>query len=119
MPPKTSNASVINCTGCGGVLTRPGGKYCRNLKMAAGGEILVDNFLCFGCKAAPFIFNRLTDSICRYLRDVGIESYNYLDDRVCLAESYEQGVQDQLFVIKLLRQLGFYIACQKVSSPSR
>lgn len=47
-------------------------------------DILVDNFLCFGCKSAPFIFNRITDSICRYLRDIGIEAYNYLDDIICL-----------------------------------
>lgn len=83
-----------------------------------GDDILVDNFLCFGCKAAPFIFNRITDSVCRYLRDIGVECYNYLDDIVCLTDSYEQGVQHQLFIIRLLRKLGFYIAWQKVSSPS-
>lgn len=83
------------------------------------GHRLVDNFLCFGCKSAPFIFNRLTDSICRYLRDVGVTCYNYLDDIICLSESYEQGVQDQLLAISVLRRVGFYIAWEKVNSPSQ
>lgn len=99
------------------ILIHPENRQYFGLKM--GNKFMLDNFLCFGCKSAPFVFNRVTDSICRYLRDVGVEAYNYLDDIICLSDSYEQGVVDQLFVIKLLRRLGFYLAWQKISSPSR
>lgn len=83
------------------------------------GQMYVDNFICFGCKAAPYVFNRITDSVSRYLRDNGISCYNYLDDMICLSTTYEEGVRDQLFLIHTLRQLGFYIAWNKVQSPSR
>lgn len=82
-------------------------------------KLMVDNFLCFGSRAAPFIFNRLTDCVCRYMRDMGVESYNYLDDIVRISESYEQGVRDQLLLIQLLRRLGFGIAWSKVCSPTQ
>lgn len=78
-----------------------------------------DNFLCFGCRAAPFIFNRLTDSVARFMRSKNIVCFNYLDDLICLSETYEKGVHDQLFLIYQLRRLGFYIAWEKVTSPSR
>lgn len=78
-----------------------------------------DNFLCFGCRAAPFIFNRITDSVARYMRSKNIVCYNYLDDLVCVSETFEKGVSDQLFLIDHLRRLGFYISWEKVQSPSR
>lgn len=83
------------------------------------GQWFVDNCVCFGCKAAPYVFNRITDSVSRYLRDCGITCYNYLDDMICVSPSYEQGVKDQLFLLRVLRGLGFYIAWEKVHSPSK
>lgn len=80
---------------------------------------LVDNFLCFGCRSSPFIFNRLTDCVARYMRDKGVDCFNYLDDIICVSESFEQGVQDQLFLIRTLRSLGFGMAWEKITSPSR
>lgn len=83
------------------------------------GKFMVDNFLCFGCRASPFIFNRLTDSVCRYMRDQGIDCYNYLDDIVCVSETFQKGVNDQLTLIQVLRKLGFGIAWAKVNSPAK
>lgn len=50
---------------------------------------------------------------------VGILAYNYLDDIICLSGSHDQGVEDHLYVIGLLRRLGFYIAWHKLTSPLR
>lgn len=81
------------------------------------GRYFVDNFLCFGSRLAPFIFSRLTDAVCRYMNDHGTRCYSYLDDAICLSSSFEEGIRDQLFLIRTLRNLGFYIAWQKVVSP--
>lgn len=78
-----------------------------------------DNFLCFGSRAAPFVFNRLTDTISRYMGKLGITCYNYLDDLICLSSTYDKGVQDQLTLLRQLRKLGFYISWEKVVSPSQ
>lgn len=81
-------------------------------------KYFVDNFLCFGSRAAPFIFSRLTDSVCRYMVDRGVRCFSYLDDVICLSRSFEEGVRDQLFLIHTIRRLGFFIAWNKVTSPS-
>lgn len=78
-----------------------------------------DNFLCFGSKSAPFIFSRVTDSVCRYLRDHGIKCWSYLDDIICLSHDYNQAIADQQSIVTLVRKLGFYIAWPKVSSPAK
>lgn len=81
-------------------------------------QYYVDNCLCFGSRCAPFIFNRITDSVCRYLCDQGILCWNYLDDVICLSRDLDSGIKDQLALINTLRRLGFYIAWNKVHSPS-
>lgn len=87
--------------------------------LAFEGQYLVDNCLCFGSRCSPFIFNRLTDSICRFLRGKGLSCWNYLDDIICLSKDITSGIEDQLFLIQTLRRLGFYIAWNKVRSPTR
>lgn len=49
------------------------------------GSYFVDNFLCFGTKSAPYIFSRLTDAICRYMRRRKVNCYSYLDDIICIS----------------------------------
>lgn len=48
-----------------------------------------------------------------------MDFFNYLDDIICVSDSFEQGVQDQLFLIRTLRSLGFGLAWEKITSPSR
>lgn len=79
----------------------------------------VDNFLCFGIKSAPYIFSRLTDAICRYMRRRNVICFSYLDDIICLSQDYETGVKDQLLLISVVRNLGFYVAWSKIQSPSK
>ena len=45
-----------------------------------GNIYLTDNFLCFGSRCSAFIFNRLTDSVSRFMNINGYTCYNYLDD---------------------------------------
>lgn len=87
--------------------------------LAFRGQFYVDNCLCFGSRSAPFIFNRITDSVCHYMRDRGILCFNYLDDIICLSKDLDSGVSDQLEIIRTLRYLGFYIAWKKICSPTR
>lgn len=87
--------------------------------LSFNGKYLVDNCLCFGSRSAPFIFNRLTDAICRYMRDRGTLCFNYLDDIICLSKDMDAGYRDQLELISVLRFLGFYIAWKKICSPTK
>ena len=84
-----------------------------------GPVYLVDNFLCFGSKCSAFIFNRLTDAVSRFMQYQGYVCYNYLDDFILIADSFEEAKQAQLLLIKTLREIGFYISWKKVTSPSR
>ena len=83
-----------------------------------GPVYLTDNFLCFGSKCSAFIFNRLTDAVARYVRSQGYQCFNYLDDFIIIADSFEATRDAQLFLISTLRRLGFYISWAKLSSPS-
>ena len=79
---------------------------------------LTDNVLCFGSKCSAFIFNRLTDAVSHYMKSQGYTCYNYLDDFIVIADSFENARSAQLFLIKTLRYLGFYISWKKVISPN-
>lgn len=48
----------------------------------------------------------------------GVHQSIYLDDVICLSESYEEGVRNQLEIIRVFRSLGFHIAWPKVTSPA-
>ena len=80
---------------------------------------LTDNFLCFGSKCSAFIFNRLTDSISRYMIKNGFCCYNYLDDFILIGSTYNDACTAQRFLIATLRKLGFYISWKKIISPTQ
>ena len=69
--------------------------------------------MCYGTKVAPNIFDRLTDAISRHMLHKGFKCYNYLDDFIIIDSTYDKRVNAQLYLISLLRGLGFYIAWQK------
>lgn len=77
-----------------------------------------DNFLCFGTRTAPAISNTLSQAIVRIMRQTGKFCWGYLDDFLLGSLSMEQGCQDLLDLIKVVRDLGFYIAYPKVQDPS-
>ena len=79
---------------------------------------MTDNFLGFGTKVAPFIFNRITDSISRHMSSHNYTCFNYLDDFIIIGSNYEETKEAQLYLIATLRRLGFYISWPKTTSPS-
>ena len=90
-----------------------------NWDFGNGSTYLTDNFLCFGSKCSAFIFNRLTDSVARFMGKHGFCCYNYLDDFIVIGSSYEETCHAQRFLIATLRKLGFYISWRKITSPTQ
>ena len=82
-------------------------------------EFIQDNFLSFGTRVAPMIFNRITDAVARFVCASGYFCVNYLDDFLVKATDYESCKEAQLFLHTTLRSLGFYIAYDKVRTPSQ
>lgn len=103
------------------VLIRPEDRKHHGLRWRVDGkeQYIVDNCVSFGTRAAPFLFNRLTDSITRYMLRQGYVCFNYLDDFLVMGLTYDSCQDAQLALHALLRRLGFFIAYKKVSSPSR
>ena len=81
-------------------------------------EYLVDNFLCFGLKHAPSIFNKLSVAVANIMRSFGHKIVSYLDDFLVVGVSREECFQAQQDLISLLHRLGFEIKWDKVISPS-
>ena len=103
------------------IMIRPGDRQYQGLRWKLEGRnvYMVDNFLSFGTRMAAFLFNRITDSVTRYVRASGFMCFNYLDDFLTMGRSFEECQKAQLFLHKVLLSLGFYIAYKKVLSPSK
>ena len=84
----------------------------------SGEKIMCDNFLGFDTRIAPYIFDRLTDSVSHDMIQQGYTCFNYLDDFMIIGPDYNSTVEAQLYLIALLRRLGFYISWPKTSSPN-
>ena len=79
----------------------------------------IDHRLCFGGRTAPYYFNLISDFIHRVLSErEGLNIMNYMDDFLVWSNSSEGCLHAQSRVTKLLRYLGFYVAWNKVTSPS-
>ena len=83
-----------------------------------GNVHLTDNFMCFGGRPAPFLFNRLSDAVSRFMQREGFCCFNYLDDFIIVADNQDACLKGQYLLIRTLRDLGFYIAWDKTSYPS-
>ena len=103
------------------VLIRPGDRQKQGLQWNLDGkEVYInDNFLSFGTRMAPFVFNRISDAVSRFVNASGYYCANYLDDFLVLGKTFQECQQAQLLLHKTLRSLGFYIAYKKVRSPAR
>ena len=103
------------------VLVRPSDRTHQGLVWNLGGEdrYVQDNFLSFGTRVAPYIFNSITDAVSRFMTAHGLFCVNYLDDFLVMGSDYESCQQAQYFLHSVLRSLGFYISYKKVRSPSR
>ena len=79
---------------------------------------MVDSRLPFGHARSPFIFNELSQAVCRIMKVWGYELVmGYLDDFLIAHRSFEGCKQALNFLIFILRRLGFSIAYPKVEGP--
>lgn len=80
----------------------------------------VDNRLAFGLKCAPFIFTCISDFIVRTLGRYGYHRcVNYIDDFLCIGDSYDSCFESQQFLIKLLNYVGFEVSYKKIVQPAQ
>lgn len=85
-----------------------------------GPTFLYDTRLSFGLKCAPFVFTQISNFLVRCLHRRGIRLVvNYLDDYILFGNSFEDCQNAQLVLISLLGSLGFVVAWEKCTSPSR
>ena len=103
------------------IMVRPSDRTVQGLAwdLNGHGTFIQDNFLSFGTRVAPYIFNSVTDAVSRYLMAHGIFCVNYLDDFIVMGDDLQSCKEAQLFLHSTLRSLGFYISYKKVRPPSR
>ena len=74
----------------------------------------------FGLSRVPYAFIKLMKPVMAWLRLRGLLSVIYLDDILCIAESYEECLANVNLTICLLKHLGFVVNEKKRSlTPSR
>ena len=103
------------------VLIRPYDRSMQGLVWEVDGSdrYIQDNFMSFGTRVAPYIFNSISDAITRFINASGFTCVNYLDDFLVVSDTYEQCREAQLFLHQTIRSLGFFIAYDKVRSPAQ
>lgn len=67
----------------------------------------------FGLSSAPYIFTKCLRPIVKYWRQSGINIVLYLDDGLGMAQSYEKGVSESVFVRDSLERAGFLVNSEK------
>ena len=79
---------------------------------------MVDACLPFGHSRSPYIFNELSQAVCRIMKVYGFEQVMaYLDDFLIANKSYDGCKQALNFLLFILRRLGFAISYPKVEGP--
>lgn len=81
----------------------------------------VDNFLCFGSRSAPSIFNKISNSIAAIFRKLvrykDTHIVNMLDDFLIIAPNKAICMYAQRLLITIIRKLGFGISWSKITGP--
>lgn len=77
------------------------------------GERLVWRCLPFGLNVAPWLYTKITKPIVNYLRSRNLSSAVYLDDWLCLGNTYEKCLYNLKFTMEILEFLGFIINKKK------
>lgn len=80
---------------------------------------LKDTRLPFGARLSVQAFHRLSKAIQRFMAKRGIKTIVYLDDFLVVGNDREECLQAMNTLIKLLRDLGFYIAYSKLEGPTQ
>ncbi len=91
---------------------------CFNFTDKSMSRYFFDTRLPFGSCLGPMIFHRISQSVKRMMSRKGYNNIIvYLDDFLCVADSYEECVEVQHVLISLLIKLGFQISWKKVVGP--
>ena len=81
---------------------------------------MVDTRLSFGAKRSPQIFNDLTQAVRRMMADRGLNRViAYLDDFLCVGDSFQECMSTMRTLMSILRTLGFHINYNKVEGPTK
>jgi hypothetical protein len=80
---------------------------------------LVDTRLMMGASKSPSVFHRLSQAVKRFMEKRGYQVVAYLDDYIIVADDYITCLRGQHILIRLLRELGFSIAYNKVEGPTQ
>lgn len=95
---------------------------CQGIRWCVDGvdEYLMDTRLCFGLRSAPYIFSQVSNFVVRAMARRGIfKMANYLDDYIVFGPTFESCQLSQRILVHLLQSLGFRIAWDKCSAPSK
>ena len=81
---------------------------------------MVDKRLCFGSRRAPYIFNKLTQSVVRMMKAKGFpNTIAFLDDFLLIEKTRARCNLAMQTLMTLLRRLGFAINYKKLISPTQ
>lgn len=93
-------------------------KYLRFNFQAPGSETLQTyefNAMPYGLCVAPRVFTKIMKEVITYLRRRGYKSVIYLDDILCIGNSYKECSDNVRETLKLLECLGFVVNYEKSS----
>ena len=79
---------------------------------------LVDKRLMFGARLSAYIFNSLSQAVCRFMAREGHQVFAYLDDYLLREGTREECQRAFNRLICMLRELGFAINYNKVIPPT-
>lgn len=99
----------------------PINKACRKLlRFRFRGQLYEFTCLPFGLSVSPYIFTKIMKPVVNKLRSRGFLSVVYLDDFLCIGDSFESCKANVECTIKFLESLGFKINYSKSqTTPSR
>lgn len=81
-------------------------------------RFMIDTRLPFGARRSPYIFNSLTQAVCRIMKQRGYPGIiAYLDDFLVVKDTYQECKTVMNALMETLRKLGFSINYKKVEGP--
>ncbi|XP_045446325.1 uncharacterized protein LOC123654470 [Melitaea cinxia] len=92
----------------------PIAKSCRKyLCFAFDGKIYHFNVLPYGLSVAPRIFTKIMKEVMNHLRSKGYRSVIYLDDILCIGDTFSECVRNVTETLNLLERLCFVVNWEK------
>lgn len=92
----------------------PIAKSCRKyLCFVFEGKIYHFNVLPYGLSVAPRIFTKIMREVMNHLRSKGYRSVIYLDDILCIGDTFSECLRNVTETLNLLERLGFVINWEK------